>query len=58
MSTQPKLTALLHELQHARSPLAQARVLARSWRTLRELSPTDRKLLARQTGFDGAEEIF
>lgn len=58
MSSQRKLTALLHELQHARSPLAQARVLARAWRTVRELSPTDRRLLARHAGFDGAEEIL
>ena len=58
MSTQRKLTALLYELQHARSPLAQARVLARAWRTVRELSPTDRRLLARHAGFDGAEEIL
>jgi outer membrane biosynthesis protein TonB len=58
MNSQRKLAALLHELQHAKSPLAQARVLARSWRTLRELSPTDRRLLARHVGFDGAEEIL
>ena len=58
MSTQRQLTALLHELQHARSPLAQARVLARAWRTVRELSPTDRLLLARHAGFDGAEDIL
>jgi hypothetical protein len=58
MSTQRKLTALLHELQHAKSPLAQARVLARSWRTLRDLSPTDRRLLARHAGFDGAEDFL
>ncbi len=58
MSTQRKLTALLHELQHARSPLAQARILARAWRTVREISPTDRQLLARHLTFDGAEEIL
>ena len=58
MSNQRKLTALLNELQNARSPLAQARVLARAWRTVRELSPTDRRLLARHAGFDGAEEIL
>ena len=58
MSTQQKFTALLHELQHARSPLAQARVMARAWRTVRELSPTDRRLLARHAGFEGAEEIL
>ena len=58
MSSQHKLTALLHELQHAGSPLARARVLARAWRTVRELSPTDRRLLAHNAGFDGAEEIL
>jgi hypothetical protein len=58
MSNQHKLTALLNELQHARSPLAQARVLARAWRTVRELSPTDRRLLAHNAGFEGAEEIL
>jgi hypothetical protein len=58
MNTERKLSALLHELQHARSPLAQARVLARAWRTVRELSPTDRRLLARHAGFEGAEEVL
>lgn len=58
MNTERKLSALLHELQHARSPLAQARVLARAWRTVRELSPTDRRLLARHVGFEGAEEVL
>lgn len=58
MSVQRKLNALLFELQTAPSPLAQAKILARSWRTLRELSPTDRRLLARHVGFDGAEQIL
>ena len=58
MSVQRKLNALLFELQTARSPLQQARILARAWRTLRELSPTDRRLLANHAGFDGAEEIL
>jgi len=58
MSTQRKLNALLFELQTAGSPLAQAKILARAWRTVRELSPTDRKLLGRHAGFDGAEEIL
>ena len=58
MSTQRQLTALLHELQHARSPLAQARVLAKGWRTVRDLSPTDRRLLARHAGFEGAEDLL
>lgn len=58
MSVQRQLNALLFELQTAQSPLAQAKILARSWRTLRELSPTDRRLLARHAGFDGAEQIL
>jgi len=55
---QRQLNALLFELQTAQSPLAQAKILARSWRTLRDLSPTDRRLLARHAGFDGAEQIL
>jgi hypothetical protein len=58
MSAQRKLNALLFELQTARSPLAQAKILARGWRTLRELSPTDRKLLARHVGFEDVEEML
>ncbi len=58
MGNQRKLNAILFELQAAQSPLAQAKIIARAWRTVRELSPTDRKLLARHAGFDGAEEIL
>lgn len=58
MSVQRQLNALLFELQTAQSALAQAKILARSWRTVRDLSPTDRRLLARHAGFDGAEEIL
>ena len=58
MSTSRKLNTLLFELQTAGSPLQQAKILARGWRTLRELSPTDRRLLAKHAGFDGAEEIL
>ena len=58
MSTSHKLNTLLFELQTARSPLQQAKILVRAWRTLRELSPTDRRLLANHAGFDGAEEIL
>jgi hypothetical protein len=58
MSTSRKLNTLLFELQTAGSPLQQARILVRGWRTLRELSPTDRRLLANHAGFDGAEEIL
>ncbi len=58
MGSKRKLNAMLFELQAAQSPLAQAKIIARAWRTVRELSPTDRKLLARHAGFDGAEEVL
>jgi hypothetical protein len=58
VTTRRKLNTLLFELQTAGSPLQQARILVRGWRTLRELSPTDRRLLANHAGFDGAEEIL
>lgn len=58
MGSQRKLNALLFELQTARSPLQQAKTMARAWRTIRELSPTDRRLLARHAGFSGAEEML
>jgi hypothetical protein len=55
---QQQLNALLFELQAADSPLHQARALARAWRTVRELNPTDRRLLARHVTFAGAEELL
>jgi hypothetical protein len=58
MAMHRQVSALLYELQGAGSPLAKAKVLARAWRTVRELSPLDRKLLAREAGFAGAEEIL
>jgi hypothetical protein len=58
MAMHRQLSALLYELQGADSPLAKAKVLARAWRTVRELSPPDRRLLAREAGFAGAEEIL
>lgn len=58
MGSQRKLNAMLFELQAAQSPLAQAKIIARAWRTVRELSPKDRALLARHAGFDGAEEVL
>ncbi len=58
MSNQRKLDALLFELQSARSPLQQAKTLVRAWRTVRELGPADRRLLARHAGFDGAEQLL
>jgi len=58
MAMHRQLSALLFELQAASSPVAKTKVLARAWRTVRELSPPDRRLLAREAGFAGAEEIL
>ncbi len=52
------LTALVFELRRAGSPADKARALARAWRTIRRLSPVDRRLLVREVGFDGAEDLI
>jgi hypothetical protein len=52
------LSALIFELQRARSPVDKARAVARAWRTVRSLNPTERRLLAREIGFDGAEDLI
>lgn len=52
------LTALIFELQRAPSPKDKAKALARAWRTVRGLKPTERRLLAREVGFDGAEDLI
>lgn len=52
-----ELTALIFELQRAPSAADKAKVLARAWRTVRGLKPAERRLLAREVGFDGAEEL-
>ena len=57
MKVSDDLTALVFELQRARSPADKARALARAWRTVRGLSATERRLLVREVGFDGAEDL-
>jgi hypothetical protein len=57
MGAQRQLNALLFELQAAASPLERAKILARAWRTVRDLSAVDRRLLVRHAGFDGAEQV-
>ncbi len=52
-----ELTALVFELQRAPSAVDKAKVLARAWRTVSGLKPAERRLLAREVGFDGAEEL-
>ena len=58
MKVSDDLTALVFELQRARSPSEKARALARAWRTVRGLSASERRLLAREVGFDGAEDLI
>ena len=57
MKVSDDLTALVFELQRARSPVEKGRILARAWRTIRGLSATERRLLVREVGFDGAEDL-
>ena len=57
MKVSDDLTALVFELQRARSPADKARAMARAWRTVRGLNPTERRLLVREVGFDGAEDL-
>lgn len=52
------LSALVFELQRAGSKVDKAKALARAWRTIRGLSGTERRLLAREVGFDGADDLI
>src|SRR5512139_3347266 len=40
------------------SPIERLKLLARGWRSLRALSADDRRSLARELGFDGAEQMI
>lgn len=58
MGLPEQLTSMLFELRAAGSPAAKAQALARAWRFIRRLSPHDRRFLAREAGFEGAEELL
>lgn len=58
MGLSHQLSAMIFELRSAGSPPAKAKALARAWRTIRRLSSADRKLLAEEAGFEGAEELL
>lgn len=58
MTVSKDFTALLFELERARSTLDKIQILARSWRSVRRLTRADRIELARRVGFDGAEELL
>ncbi|MEX1311900.1 MAG: hypothetical protein AB1Z65_15845 [Candidatus Sulfomarinibacteraceae bacterium] len=53
-----ELSALVFELQRAGSKVDKAKALARAWRTIRGLSKVERRLLVREVGFDGAEDLI
>lgn len=57
MKVSNDLAALVFELQRTGTPADKARALARAWRTVRGLSATERRLLVREVGFDGAEDL-
>lgn len=57
MQPSDDLVALFSVLRRAATPADRARALARAWRTVRDLSPDERRWLAREVGFDGAEEL-
>jgi len=53
-----ELMKLRRELASASSPLARMQMLARSWRSVRQLSPAERKQLASAVGAEGAEGVL
>jgi len=52
-----QVAALLFQLKSATSPLARVRAVAQAWRLLRAMSPHDRKKVAMELGFEGAEGL-
>jgi len=58
VATSEELVWLLHQIRNSGSPIERLKLLARGWRSVRKLSPDDRRRLARELGFDGAEELI
>ena len=58
MGLPEQLSAMVFELRGAGSPVAKAKALARAWRMVRRLSPVDRTALAKEAGFEGAEDLL
>lgn len=57
MSVPEELVWLIAQLRGTASRRERIRLLARGWRTLRDLSPADRIAVAHELGFDGAESL-
>jgi hypothetical protein len=53
-----ELLQLRDQLAKAPSPVQRMKLLARAWRTLRELDPRERKRLLAAVGSEGAQEIL
>ena len=58
MGVSDELLWLLHQMRGTTSPIERLKLLARGWRSVRELSADDRRSLARELGFDGAEQMI
>ncbi|HXV75735.1 MAG TPA: hypothetical protein VD788_05395 [Candidatus Polarisedimenticolaceae bacterium] len=50
MAASAELVSLLRELKRAGSPIARVKLLARAWRTVRSLSPAERRDVAARVG--------
>jgi len=58
MALADELLQLRDRLAKAHSPVQRMKLLARAWRTLRELDPRERKRLLAAVGSEGAQEIL
>lgn len=57
--SQPRHVAdLLHQLQGIDSPLKRLKILARAWRSVRALTPAERRGLAEQLQLEGADRLL
>lgn len=58
MSLAEELLNLRRELAAATSPLQRMQMIARSWRSVRQLSPAERKQLSKAVGAEGLEGVL
>ncbi len=58
MARNPALESLIRSLKDADSAFERMHALGLAWRSIRSLTPAERKTLARHAGFDGAQELI
>ncbi len=58
MADRAALSDLLRELRRERSPLERMRLLARAWRSVREMSADERARVAQEAGVEGADTLL